>query len=55
MVDSPVRLSDTGKGGEWLESEIVLAGPQREPLDELSSGLDILMAKTGSDRYQSPD
>jgi hypothetical protein len=29
-------------GVEWFESEIALAGPQPEPLDELSGGLDIL-------------
>ena len=37
-----------GKGAGWLESEIVLAGPQPEPLDRhidrrASGGLDILM------------
>ena len=31
-----------GQGDGWFESEIALAGPQPEPLDELSGGLDIL-------------
>jgi len=52
-VSSAYRIP--GKNHEWLEPLSVLEGDQPEPLDELSGGLYILMAKTGSDRYQSPD